>query len=49
MGICTGPWTWSTCVLLISVCEDPLARTVHGTNPQNLIEKITRQKIYNNL
>jgi len=28
---------------------DPLARTVHGTNPQNLIEKITRQKIYNNL
>ncbi|CAM9544295.1 unnamed protein product [Choristocarpus tenellus] len=28
---------------------DPLASSVHGTNPQNLIEKITRQKIYNNL
>lgn len=26
---------------------DPLADTVHGTNPQNLIEKITRLKIYN--
>jgi len=25
---------------------DPLARAVHGTNPQNLIEYITRQKIY---
>ena len=25
---------------------DPLAATVHGTNPQNLIEKITRLKIY---
>ena len=25
---------------------DPLARSVHGTNPQNLVEKITRQKIY---
>jgi len=25
---------------------DPLARSVHGTNPQNLIEKITRSKIY---
>ncbi|KAL7527066.1 hypothetical protein ACHAWF_004959 [Thalassiosira exigua] len=25
---------------------DPLARSVHGTNPQNLVEYITRQKIY---
>ena len=25
---------------------DPLARNIHGTNPQNLIEYITRQKIY---
>mmetsp|Transcript_2890 Transcript_2890/g.10460 ORF Transcript_2890/g.10460 Transcript_2890/m.10460 type:complete len:440 (-) Transcript_2890:2120-3439(-) len=25
---------------------DPLARVVHGTNPQNLIEAILRQKIY---
>mmetsp|Transcript_13554 Transcript_13554/g.22158 ORF Transcript_13554/g.22158 Transcript_13554/m.22158 type:complete len:356 (-) Transcript_13554:885-1952(-) len=25
---------------------DPLARSVHGTNPQNLIEMITRSKIY---
>jgi len=25
---------------------DPLARAIHGTNPQNLIECITRQKIY---
>jgi len=25
---------------------DPLARSLHGTNPQNLIEYITRQKIY---
>lgn len=28
---------------------DPLARSVHGTNPQNLIEYITRQKIYDSL
>lgn len=26
---------------------DPLAETVHGVNPQNLIEKITRLKVYN--
>lgn len=26
---------------------DPFAQTVHGTNPQYLIEKITRSKIYN--
>eukprot|EP00602_Paraphysomonas_sp_CaronLab_P008680 CAMPEP_0185036274 /NCGR_PEP_ID=MMETSP1103-20130426/29004_1 /TAXON_ID=36769 /ORGANISM="Paraphysomonas bandaiensis, Strain Caron Lab Isolate" /LENGTH=520 /DNA_ID=CAMNT_0027573759 /DNA_START=77 /DNA_END=1639 /DNA_ORIENTATION=+ len=26
---------------------DPFAEAVHGTNPQNLIEKITRLKIYN--
>ncbi len=26
---------------------DPFAENVHGTNPQNLIEKITRLKIYN--
>ena len=25
---------------------DPRARSVHGTNPQNLVEKILRQKIY---
>jgi pre-mRNA-splicing factor 38A len=25
---------------------DPLARPIHGTNPQNLIEYITRQRIY---
>mmetsp|Transcript_7050 Transcript_7050/g.10100 ORF Transcript_7050/g.10100 Transcript_7050/m.10100 type:complete len:359 (+) Transcript_7050:26-1102(+) len=25
---------------------DPLAKTIHGTNPQNLLEYITRQKIY---
>ena len=28
---------------------DPLARSVHGTNPQNLVEKITRSKIYGSL
>ncbi len=28
---------------------DPLALSVHGTNPQNLIESITRNKIYNNI
>lgn len=28
---------------------DPLVRSVHGTNPQNLIEYITRQKIYDSL
>ena len=26
---------------------DPFAETVHGTNPQYLVEKITRPKIYN--
>jgi pre-mRNA-splicing factor 38A len=26
---------------------DPFAQTVHGTNPQYLVEKITRLKIYN--
>jgi hypothetical protein len=25
---------------------DPTARAVHGTNPQNLVERITRDKIY---
>jgi pre-mRNA-splicing factor 38A len=25
----------------------PFAQSVHGTNPQYLIEQITRQKIYN--
>ncbi|KAK9802824.1 hypothetical protein WJX73_002915 [Symbiochloris irregularis] len=25
---------------------DPLARSIHGTNPQNLVEKILRMKIY---
>lgn len=27
---------------------DPSARSVHGTNPQNLVEKILRSKIYQN-
>uniref|UniRef100_A0A7I4C3Q0 Pre-mRNA-splicing factor 38 n=1 Tax=Physcomitrium patens TaxID=3218 RepID=A0A7I4C3Q0_PHYPA len=27
---------------------DPTARSVHGTNPQNLVEKILRSKIYQN-
>jgi pre-mRNA-splicing factor 38A len=27
---------------------DPLAHSVHGTNPQNLIEAIMRQRIYAN-
>jgi len=27
---------------------DPLARSIHGTNPQNLIEKIIRNRIYEN-
>lgn len=27
---------------------DPGARSVHGTNPQNLVEKILRSKIYQN-
>ncbi|CAM9356083.1 unnamed protein product, partial [Chrysoparadoxa australica] len=27
---------------------DPFAVSVHGTNPQNLVEKITRNKIYGN-
>jgi hypothetical protein len=25
---------------------DPAARSIHGTNPQNLIEKIVRGRIY---
>jgi pre-mRNA-splicing factor 38A len=25
---------------------DPLAKSIHGTNPQNLVEKIVRTKIY---
>ena len=25
---------------------DPLARSVHGTNPQNMVEKIVRSRIY---
>lgn len=28
---------------------DPFAATVHGTNPQHLIEKITRSKIYSSM
>ncbi|KAJ3676112.1 hypothetical protein LUZ60_003524 [Juncus effusus] len=27
---------------------DPMARNIHGTNPQNLVEKILRAKIYQN-
>ena len=30
----------------MSNTTDPLAQTVHGTNPQYLVEKITRTKIY---
>jgi pre-mRNA-splicing factor 38A len=28
---------------------DPLARQVHGTNPQNLVEKILRGRIYDSM
>ena len=28
---------------------DPLAQQVHGTNPQNLVEKILRGRIYESL
>ncbi|GJN40258.1 hypothetical protein PR202_gb29446 [Eleusine coracana subsp. coracana] len=28
---------------------DPLAKSIHGTNPQNLIEKIVRSKIYQSI
>jgi PRP38 family len=28
---------------------DPEAASVHGTNPQNLVEKIIRSKIYNSM
>jgi pre-mRNA-splicing factor 38A len=28
---------------------DPFSKSVHGTNPQNLIEKILRTKIYGHL
>ena len=28
---------------------DPFAESVHQTNPQNLVEKITRLKIYNSV
>ena len=28
---------------------DPFAASVHGTNPQHLIEKITRSKIYSSM
>ena len=27
---------------------DPAAKSIHGTNPQNLVEKILRSKIYQN-
>ncbi|KAJ0980623.1 hypothetical protein J5N97_008878 [Dioscorea zingiberensis] len=27
---------------------DPMAKSIHGTNPQNLVEKIVRSKIYQN-
>lgn len=27
---------------------DPSAKSIHGTNPQNLVEKILRSKIYQN-
>lgn len=27
---------------------DPTAKSIHGTNPQNLVEKIVRSKIYQN-
>jgi pre-mRNA-splicing factor 38A len=28
---------------------DPDAASIHGTNPQHLVEKITRSKIYNSM
>ena len=28
---------------------DPFASSVHGTNPQNLVEKITRNRIYESM
>ncbi len=27
---------------------DPTAKSIHGTNPQNLVEKIVRSRIYAN-
>jgi pre-mRNA-splicing factor 38A len=32
--------------IIMANVTDPLARPIHGTNPQNLIEYITRQRIY---
>jgi pre-mRNA-splicing factor 38A len=34
------------CLKRMANVTDPLARPIHGTNPQNLIEYITRQRIY---
>lgn len=36
-------------VIRMANVTDPFAEAVHGTNPQNLIEKITRLKIYDSL
>ena len=33
--------------IIMANTTDPFAQTVHGTNPQYLVEKITRLKIYN--
>ncbi|RYH04651.1 hypothetical protein EON65_46910, partial [archaeon] len=35
------------CITRMANRTDPFAQTVHGTNPQYLVEKITRLKIYN--
>lgn len=48
---------YSTVCRALVVCEgfflmanrtDPSAKSIHGTNPQNLVEKIVRSKIYQN-
>jgi len=39
-------YTLFLCPSIMANVTDPLARPIHGTNPQNLIEYITRQRIY---
>ena len=36
-------------LIIMANQTDPFAETIHGSNPQNLIEKITRLKIYNSI
>ena len=45
---CSASFLPSNIVDMANV-TDPFAEAVHGTNPQNLIEKITRLKIYDSL